>query len=242
MLDHLQLLVADDAPAMRFAIAETLRRAGAATAEAANGAEALHLALEKPFDLLLLDVEMPLMNGPEVARRLRTSGFSRPILALCGNGGEEVRADCLSAGMNAVLQKPCARQLLLEEVLRVCNEGAYQPGAIAPHGFSFPSFFAFCGGDEAFMKRLLAIASEALPASAQRLRAAAEKGDLKRMGELAHRVRPSVEGLGMSALAGQLRQIESFANAGQYEEEISALALAAAVGLERAAQQIRQAS
>jgi CheY-like chemotaxis protein len=237
MLEHLQLLVADDAPAMRFALVGLLRRAGACVDQAVNGQEVLQQALHKHYDLLLLDVEMPGMDGLETARHLRRAGFSNPLVALCGNSGAR-RAECLGAGMDEVLPKPCPPPLLLDCLKTLCGKGVPQP-SMPSHQFRFPSFRDFCGGDEVFMQRLLSIACDALPAAARGLREAAAAPDVLKMGELAHRVRPSVEGLGLAALANQLRQIENLAQAGG-GPALAALALQSATALEAAAHDIRQ--
>lgn len=241
MLDDLLLLVADDAPAMRFAIVAMLRRAGASVDQAVSGYEVMQQASHKQYDLVLLDVEMPGMDGLETARRLRQSGFAGPILALCGNASALHEA-CLQAGMNGVLPKPCPRQMLLEQVRLHCRSEQTRGAPLPSHQFSFPSFLEFCDGDEAFMQRLLAIALEALPAAAHELREASAGADARRMGEQAHRIRPTVEGLGLAALAAQLRHIESLVQAGHCSKAIAALAFHAAAALEAAAQDIRQGS
>lgn len=238
MLEHLQLLVADDAAAMRFAMVGFLRRAGACVDQAMNGQEVLTQALQKHYDLVLLDIEMPEMNGFEAAKRLRSAGFACAIVATCGNSSEQYD-ECMAAGINEVLPKPCPPQLLLECIHRWCCASSVRPPVLPSHTFSFPSFRDFCGGDEAFMQRLLTIACEALPAAAQGLREAAAAADVMKLGELAHRVRPSVEGLGLVDVAKQLRQIESLAQAGD-GAAITTLSLKAAAALEAAVESIRR--
>lgn len=238
MLKNLNILVADDAPAMRFAIAEVLRNAGAFVAEASSGKEALLLARTSVPDLLLLDVQMPDMSGIEVCEALRAEAFTGPILALC-DADENLRNSCLSAGMNAVLPKPCPRKVLLEQI-QIYVGRQIQPEPSWEH-FSFPSFREFCSGDEAFMQRLLNIASKVLPKTAKDIRAAIASRDMKQVGALAHRVRSSVEGLGLASLACLLREIERLARTcGSESAEMKLLVQKAANELEQAAKDVAQ--
>ena len=81
---------------------------------ATNGEEAL-LAVEKQsFDAILMDCRMPVMNGYEATRRLRSQGYGRPILALTAGVTSEERAACAAAGMDAVLAKPMTKAKLSE--------------------------------------------------------------------------------------------------------------------------------
>ncbi|MBS1614943.1 MAG: response regulator [Bacteroidetes bacterium] len=236
MLENRNILVADDNPAMRFVMSESLRMAGALVLEAASGTEALMLASSMKPDLLLLDVQLPGMSGIEVCAALRANAFDAPILA-CSDADEPLRRQCLASGMNAVLPKPCPREVLLEQIRYYIKDSQVLPQAW--QGFSYPSFLEFCAGDEAFMHRLLAIASKALPKSASELRAAANTGNLQQIADSAHRVRSSVEGLGLTHLSHMLRQLEQLAGKGQCSQPgILLLAQKAAKGLEQAAQEI----
>ncbi len=236
MLESRTILVADDAPVMRFAMVVVLQGAGASVIEASNGIEALEYARTKHPDLLLLDVQMPGMSGIEVCEALRAEAFATPILALC-SADENLRNRCLAAGMNAVLPKPCSKQFLLEQILFFIGcQSQIQP---AWEQISFPSFRDFCAGDEAFMRRLLDIASKVLPKTAQEIRAAIAAGNVLQIGALAHRVRSSVEGLGLTLLADSLREIERLARvAGQEPTNIIVRAQNAAYGLEEAARSV----
>jgi two-component system sensor histidine kinase BarA len=88
-----------------------LRNAGYDVSLAEGGAEALALVQSQAFDLVLMDWQMPDMDGLEVTRRLRSGaagsqGRTLPIVALTANAFAEDRAACLAAGMNDFLTKP----------------------------------------------------------------------------------------------------------------------------------------
>ncbi|MCX8018727.1 MAG: response regulator, partial [Rhodocyclaceae bacterium] len=86
-----------------------LQRLGAQVSLAADGAQALALAGQQPFDLVLMDCRLPGMDGWETTRRLRAQGWRGPVVALTANATEEDRRACLAAGMDDFLPKPLER-------------------------------------------------------------------------------------------------------------------------------------
>ncbi len=110
----LRVLIAEDHEINQVLMATMATVVGFVPTIAANGAEALAMVQAaadggQPYDLLLLDMQMPIFDGPEVARQLRERGFSPetlPIIAVTANVGAEDVAVCLGAGMQAHIAKP----------------------------------------------------------------------------------------------------------------------------------------
>jgi len=105
----LRVLVAEDVATNRLLLGAMLGRYGHKATFAQNGVEAVGLAAEGSFDLVLMDVQMPIVDGLEAARRIRQlppPTSSVPILGLTANIMEEERRQCLEAGMNVILTKP----------------------------------------------------------------------------------------------------------------------------------------
>ncbi len=106
------ILLAEDDPVSRMISEATLRALGYRVVPACDGREALELAISRPFDAILLDCQMPELDGFEVARRLRGIGRTLPILALTARAFDSDRAACLEAGMDDYLAKPFERSEL----------------------------------------------------------------------------------------------------------------------------------
>ncbi|GAA5511072.1 ATP-binding protein [Novipirellula caenicola] len=105
-LPALPVLVVDDGEANRRLIELVLTRAGAVVTSAENGLEAIRLISESDFSLVLMDMQMPVLDGYTATRRLRECGVTTPIIALTGNAMKGDREKCLEAGCDDFLTKP----------------------------------------------------------------------------------------------------------------------------------------
>jgi two-component system, chemotaxis family, chemotaxis protein CheY len=99
-------LVVDDAPTVRLYHGEALRSVGFDVDEAANGYEALEAATGQRYDLLLVDINMPEMDGYTLVRRLRSTTVSCPIVMISTEGEEADAERAYAAGANLYLIKP----------------------------------------------------------------------------------------------------------------------------------------
>ena len=102
-----------------------LKHAGAEVTVADNGQMAVDLSLAalregKPFDCVLMDMQMPILDGYEATRRLRATGYEAPIVALTAHAmaGDDMK--CLAAGCNDYTTKPIQRQRLINMVAQYC--------------------------------------------------------------------------------------------------------------------------
>jgi CheY-like chemotaxis protein len=126
-----RILLAEDIPDNQRLIASILRKAGAKVDIANDGLEVVEKALAAhpqrhersadptgPFDVILMDMQMPLRDGYEATRRLRHEGFARPIIALTAHAMRGDREKCIDAGCDDYLSKPVNRQQLVETVAK----------------------------------------------------------------------------------------------------------------------------
>jgi signal transduction histidine kinase len=123
-LEGLRILVADDERLVRDALAKLLELEGASVGCAANGEEAVTMALNNDFELVLMDIRMPVLDGLEATSRLRAAKYVRPILALTANASPEQRAACFAAGFTDHLTKPIAGSVLISKVVATWRTAA----------------------------------------------------------------------------------------------------------------------
>ena len=112
----MRILVVDDEAPMRVALEQTLRSEGFKVATAADGEAGLELASTEPFDLILLDVMMPKLDGYAVCKSLRKHGCKTPILMLTAKGQVDDRVEGLDSGADDYLTKPFSLKELLARV------------------------------------------------------------------------------------------------------------------------------
>jgi signal transduction histidine kinase/CheY-like chemotaxis protein len=122
-LEGVRILVAEDYEDIRLAMVELLKLEGAHVVDVADGLAAVKAGSLEAFDVMLLDVRMPLMDGLEATRQLRTRGIQTPILALTADAVLEHRNECLAAGCDGYLAKPVEMKLLMAEIIRWARPG-----------------------------------------------------------------------------------------------------------------------
>jgi len=115
-LHGLRILLAEDNADLRLAVARMLRVLGASVEVAADGREAIDHAIAGPFDVVLMDVWMPNVDGLEATSVLRRAGYRHPIIALSADATTERRAAALEAQCDAYLSKPFDADVLISSI------------------------------------------------------------------------------------------------------------------------------
>lgn len=115
-LHGLRGLVADDSPDNRTLISITLNEMGVIVDLASDGREAVEKALKNHYDFILMDLQMPHMDGHEAIKTLHREGYNRPVIALTAHAMREERDRCMKNGFNGFLSKPLDRDKLQNEI------------------------------------------------------------------------------------------------------------------------------
>jgi PAS domain S-box-containing protein len=134
LLDGLRILVVEDNATNRLVARRILEQLGAAVETADDGLAGVSAARQGRLDLILMDVQMPGIDGLEAARRIRAlpgPAGRTPIIALTANVMSHQRAAYLAAGMDGVAAKPISPTALIGEIVRLAGEGAAEAAAVA---------------------------------------------------------------------------------------------------------------
>ena len=121
-----RLLLVEDAPDNRLIIGKFLKAQGAAVELAENGQQAIaHIKSaindKWPFDVVLMDMQMPILDGYEATERLRAGHYRRPILALTAHAMASDQKKCLDVGCDDYATKPIDRKQLIEQIRQLAN-------------------------------------------------------------------------------------------------------------------------
>ncbi|MEM7350682.1 MAG: response regulator transcription factor [Acidobacteriota bacterium] len=136
----MKILVVEDDPMLRDGLGDLLRGAGHEVETVADGAAGASRGRDEPFDLVILDLMLPRLDGIEVCRRLRTVRPSLPIMMLTARGAEEEKVKGLRAGADDYVTKPFgARELLarVDALGRRARAAPSEPETIVADGCSF---------------------------------------------------------------------------------------------------------
>lgn len=122
-LSDRRILIVEDSKDNQILVEHYLRGTRARLAFAANGREALDLAHASGFDLVLMDLQMPVMDGYEAMKRLRDEGYTRPIVALTAHALREEKEKAMRSGFTDYLTKPLSRGTLFETITKHLKQG-----------------------------------------------------------------------------------------------------------------------
>ncbi len=227
-----RILVAEDAQANQKVIQQFLTRGGYQCDVAANGREALEKLAQATYDLVLMDCQMPEMDGCEATRRLREregAGRHTPVIAMTASAMNEDREQCFSAGMDDYIAKPVNRANLYA-LLHHWLEGkapAQRPlGANAPQDpapdesgpppVQLDYLMQSTGNDPVFLQGLIAVSLKEQERHLEGLLAAQETSDVTQMEFHAHALKNGAMTLRAHEAAGIALNIEVLARGGEF--------------------------
>lgn len=117
-LSGLKVLLVEDSPDNQMLITMYLTKAGATVTSASNGAQGVEFALADRYDVILMDIQMPVLDGHEATKKLRHLEYFRPIVALTAHAMKEEREKCFDSGFTDFLTKPLQREVLIDVLSR----------------------------------------------------------------------------------------------------------------------------
>jgi CheY-like chemotaxis protein len=248
-LAGLRLLAADDVELNRYVLEELLAPEGGEIVFVENGQEAVDMVRTRgaeAFDVVLMDIQMPVMDGYQATARIHEIAPALPVIGLTAHALAEERQRSLDAGMVAHITKPIDPDLLVGAIL---DHARRRADAAAPAetladaasaepadagGIDWPALAARYNNRQAFIERLIAMLLDSQRDTPAKLRAAARAGGAETLASLAHGIKGvagNMEAHGLHALALRLER----ATRGRQEApDAAALELAEelAVGLE----------
>ncbi len=230
---NVHILLAEDNPVNQMVAIRIMEKAGHRVDTAANGREAVEAIQRVPYDLILMDVQMPEMDGFEAAQAIRRleGGMRRvPIVAMTAHALKGDRERCLRAGMDDYLAKPIRPKDLLDMIERWAGREITPPAHLseAPERPAAPAvdlahFQSISGGDPEFQRELIEVFLEQAEKNLRDLEAALARGDAPAVALLAHTLKGAAANLGANGVRAAAFELERIGQSGALETGASLL-------------------
>jgi PAS domain S-box-containing protein len=208
-------LVAEDNPINQKVTEHVLRKAGAEVTIVDDGEQAIRLLAKQHFDLIVMDLQMPVMDGYAATRHIRqVLRLDTPVLAMTASAIKGERLRCLAAGMNEYMSKPFEFADFYQRVGRMLREtnDLAAPDVHKEATGVFDLSLLSEVGDNDYVRDIVQTFVESLPAQLTELETAVSAGDQDRVYIIAHRLRGSTGMLQATAVSDRLGRLERLAN------------------------------
>ncbi len=214
-----QILVTDDNEMNRLVAAMILKEYGASVQEAVNGKDAIDKISSHQFDIVLMDVQMPVMDGLEATRHLRGSlNKTMPIIALTAFALKGDAEKFLKAGMNGYLSKPFDEEQLINLIAKYLGKKPANVTKVARlkttsnnanQLYDLAQLETISHGDKAFIDEVITLFVDQVPETIAEIHAAFDTNDFAKLKMIVHRVKPSIQSMGIVSLNADLLKMES---------------------------------
>ena len=239
VLGKRSVLVVEDVELNQFLAKHIMQSWGFEVTIADNGRKAINILEEKDFDFILMDIQMPEMDGISATQYIRQMKDSKkasiPIIALTANALKGDSDTYIKAGMNDYLSKPFTEPNLFEVIKRNLEKTTDivsaeiilpdSPAAINEDTstplYDLSMVRSVSGGDESFIRKMVQLFIETVPPGIADLQEAHKKQEWQRMGKIAHKLKSTIDSIGIVTIKDEIRLIESN---GKHEKDTGSLA------------------
>ncbi|PCJ94024.1 MAG: hypothetical protein COA50_12745 [Flavobacteriaceae bacterium] len=220
-LDSARVLLVEDHEMNRLVAANTLNLLNVEITEATNGLEAVRLLKKETFDLILMDIQMPIMSGMDATKIIRNElKIKTPIIALSANAFKSEIDACMKIGMNDYVTKPYEEQDLLRVVVkhhktaikerkqkRTPTEKDSNEGN---KPYNLRMLNEMSRGDANFVHRMLSLFVDTTPMYLKQINTFYKENDIVGLKKVAHKIKPSIDNMGITSIKQDVRDIEHF--------------------------------
>lgn len=231
ILKNSRILLVEDNEINRLVVVTTLGYYGADITETVNGEEAVNAVRDDDYDVILMDMQMPVMNGLEATRLIRGELRSDiPIIAFTANAIKGENEKCIEAGMNDYISKPFEEEDLVNMIAKWLGKDTAANKTKEDSNmktleklYDLSKLHEISRGNHSFVQKMISLFTDQAPASVSEIKTALEENDLPRIRAIAHRIKPSLDNMGINSFHNGIRELEKLAQEGGPIAEIARL-------------------
>lgn len=228
-LNGLSILLVEDNEMNRMVAQNTLQYYDCTVTEAENGMEAISILKNQNFDIILMDLQMPEMDGYETTQIIRNDfKVTTPIIALTANAFKAEIEKCKKAGMNDYVTKPFDETILLNTIAKytvhkkITNFKEYKP-LNTENLYNLNSLNNLSRGNSEFVTKMIHLFIKQTTTEIENITTAISVDDFSEIGRLIHKIKPSVESLGIKSIEEEMKSLEKVAQETIDKEQITSL-------------------
>lgn len=222
-LGHRKVLVVDDIEMNRQLVGHILQSWGFTVDVAANGKEAVEKVERNTYDLVLMDIQMPEMDGMQATESIRrlqdATKASTPIVAVTANLLNGDGDNYIQKGMNDYLPKPVDEQRLFQLVSKNLSDGPavsiteplkdhVDETVPTEKLYDLTMIHGLSGGDESFIRQMVELFVETMPASTKELQGFLDQQQWEPLGKLAHKLKSTTGSMGIDSIKDEVKAVE----------------------------------
>ncbi|MEO8583324.1 MAG: response regulator [Flavitalea sp.] len=222
-LENKRILVVEDVELNQYLARHIMESWGCIVNVVENGQKAVEKIKTDNYDLVLMDIQMPVMDGIEATKRIRRMDdpekASIPIIALTANAMPNEFEIYLKSGMNDCMQKPFEEPALFrvisKNIRKSNNESVAEQAPVvnaAPASgkmYDLAMVEMISGGDSTFIQKMLKLFLDTVPATLNDLRSSTKKADWLQVSKVAHKLKSTIDSMGIADISKDIRTIES---------------------------------
>ena len=230
-----KVLVVEDMEMNQLLMKKIMESWGIEVSIVPNGALALERVQQEHYDLILMDIQMPEMDGVEATRRIRKLSdeckAATPIVAVTANLLKGDSERYLAAGMNDYIAKPIEEKKLFSILYKnFCpgktNGGIGETNEYVPDPdnalYDLTLVKAISGGDEGFVKSMIMLFLETVPGILDQMQVACQAKDWELTSKLAHKLKSTIDSMNIYQLQDLIRKIEAYGKSGEQLDQLPA--------------------
>lgn len=226
-ISGLSILLVEDNKMNRMVIQNSMQYFNCVVTEAENGIEALELLKQQSFDIILMDIQMPEMDGIEATKIIRNEfKLNTPIIALTANAFKTEIENCKNAGIDDYLTKPFDEFILIETIAKLTVNRQKNETTLKKENNEQPILYNLSvlrnlsRGNLDFVQKMISIFIEQTNKTLFSIEKAIEEDNLEEISRLTHKIKPSVDSLGIISILPEMIALEKKAKTTTNKEEI----------------------